>query len=160
MNNIKISGGTKLKEFVDNLKKQSNQTLNVGFLTPDIAKIAIKNEFGGVFPTDDEYRARAKAKGIILGKTIAIPPRPFMQQASTNNTNKWVKIISKSLNEDKMNINKTLNIVGQVIANDITETIEEGNFIENSHRTIAIKGTSTPLVDTGNMAKSVNWEVI
>lgn len=159
MTTVTISGGDKLQEFLKKIKTQSKETLNVGFLTPDIAKIAIKNEFGGVFPIDDEYRARAKAKGINLGIFIEIPPRPFMQQTINNNSDKWGKVIAKLLSQD-LSLNKTLNGLGQVITNNITETIEEGDFTANSARTIKIKGTATPLVDTGNMAKSVNWEVV
>lgn len=160
MSAIKITGGDKLKEFLKNIKNKSNTTLNVGFLTPEIAKIAIKNEFGGIFPIDNEYKLRAKAKGINLGDKIAIPARPFMQQTIDNNSKTWGKLISKLLPENELDIKKTFNQLGQVITNNITETIEEDDFIANSARTIVIKGTSTPLVDTGNMAKSVNWEVI
>ena len=159
MTTVTISGGDKLQEFLKKIKTQSKETLNVGFLTPDIAKIAIKNEFGGIFPVDDEYRTRAKTKGINLGSFIEIPPRPFMQQTINNNSEKWVQGITKLLSQD-LSLNKTLNVLGQVITNNITETIEEGDFTANSARTTKIKGTSTPLVDTGNMAKSVNWEVI
>lgn len=160
MTTVKITGGNKLKEFLKNIKNNTNTTLNVGFLTSETAKIAIKNEFGGIFPVDNDYRLRAEAKGIRLGKNIAIPARPFMHQTIDNNSTTWVKVITKLLPENELNIKKTFNQLGQIITNNITETIEEGDFIANSARTIAIKGTSTPLVDSGNMAKSVNWEVI
>ena len=153
-----IQGGDKLQAFFKKITSGKAE-LNVGFLDSEQAKIAIKNEFGGVFPISDEYRARAKAKGIILGNTIAIPSRPFMQRTVDENTNKWGKVIQKISPQLEFDLTKVLNTLGQVVVDDIAETIEMGEFVANSARTIAIKQRGKPLVDSGDMVNNINYEV-
>lgn len=137
----------------------SKKTLNIGFLNGKEAEIAAKNEYGGTFPTDDEYKARGAAKGVDVPDEITIPPRPFMQNTVTKQKAKWAKTAIQITKDNGGDIDKALTIVGRRAQEDIVATIEEGYFTPNSERTKKIKNKDAPLIDTGEMLKSIDWEV-
>lgn len=156
---IKInSHAINLNALVDRIKS-SKKTLSVGFLSSKEANIAAKNEYGGTFATDDEYKARGAAKGIDVPDKIDIPPRPFMQNSVTKQKGKWAKTAIETTKNNGGDVEKALIVTGAQAQTDIRETIEEGNFIPNSSRTIEIKDGDNPLIDTGEMSKSISWEV-
>ena len=154
---IKSSGG--LSKLIESIK-QSKKQLNVGFLNEKNAIIATKNEYGGTFATDKAYKERGEAKGITVPDQITIPARPFMQMTFNNNQTKWAKILSTTLKNNNLNVDLALNYVGDFAKADIRDTIEHGNFVENSARTIAIKGNDHPLIDSGEMMNSIDYEVL
>lgn len=157
---ITISGGGNLKKFVKSLQEQTqNVKLEVGFLDSENASKAAKNEYGGVFPVDDDYRARAEKKGISLGDYIGIPPRPFMQDTVKEKGKSWVKLLSEELPDQDYHIKRSLGILGTQMVSDIKDTITNADFIENSEQTAAIKGFNRPLVDSGDMLDAVTYEI-
>ncbi len=156
---IKItSQAINLNTLVDKIKS-SKKTLSIGFLSSKEAQIAAKNEYGGTYATDDEYKARGAAKGIDVPDTIDIPPRPFMQNTVTKQKAKWAKTAIHVTKDNGGDIEKALVVVGAQAVADIRETIEEGDFTPNSERTVEIKNGADPLIDTGEMSKSIAWEV-
>jgi hypothetical protein len=148
---------------LDNIKKKIKETpknaieLRVGFLTSEYAEIAKKNEYGGIYPVSPEYRARAKSKGILLGKNISIIPRPFMQQSINNHKQEWKKTLNSLLKKDKPEI--ALEKLGRLIEANIKDTIVSGVFQENPEHIAQIKGRNKPLIDSGGMLEAVNWEI-
>lgn len=135
--------GGNVKAVIKNkLKKipQNNVSLKVGFFegNPNIDK-AIQNEYGN------------PAK--------RIPPRPFMQQTIDKYERTWSEIIEQQLVRYDYDAEKCLNALGAVIRGQIVNTIYNGNYIPNASYTVAKKGFNKPLVDTGDMANSVTWEV-
>ncbi len=156
---IKInSQAINLNALVDKIKA-SKKTLNVGFLSSKEANIAAKNEYGGTYATDDAYKARGAAKGIDVPDVIDIPPRPFMQTTVDNKKSEWAKVAIETTRNNGGDVENALKIVGRRAHDDIQATIEEGDFIPNSARTVEIKDKESPLIDTGEMLKSVAWEV-
>ena len=55
--------------------------------------------------------------------------------------------------------NRGANLVGAYAADVIQQRIVDLKEPPNSPITIALKGSSNPLVDTGHMRQSVTWEV-
>ena len=148
-----------LNNFIEKIQS-SKKTLNVGFLNKKNAIIAAKNEYGGTFKTDDAYKKRGAEKGISVPDEITIPARPFMQNTATKQKNKWIKLLIDTNKQNGLDIEKSLNLLGLKAKSDIQETIEVGDFAPNSARTIAIKGKDTPLIDTGEILKSISHEVV
>jgi hypothetical protein len=158
---VKIkSQAINLNALIDKITS-SKKTLNIGFLSSKEAIIAAKNEYGGTYPIDEVYRKRAAAKGIIFDEDaeLTIPPRPFMQNTVTKQKGKWAKTAIEMTKSNGGDIDKALTIVGAQAQSDIGETIEEGNFAPNSPITVLIKDGDNPLIDTGEMSKSIAWEV-
>lgn len=156
---IKITGGRKLRSYLNKNSKIKSNILNVGFLSPDMAQIAMKNEYGGYHDVSSEYADRALAKGIKLGESIKIIPRPFMQQTVNVFKNEWGKQLSNIMH-DTPNVIESLDGLGQIIKTQIQYTIQDGDFEENPSFVQEIKDNDTPLIDSGKMLDSVDYEIL
>lgn len=117
-------------------------TLEAGFLEgvtyPDgmsVPMVASLNEFG----------------------TYNIPPRPFFRNAINKNSDKWGKIFLQGM--QKQGARNAFGLLGERIRKDIVQSINDTNEPPNSPVTIARKGSSKPLVDTGLMRASVNYRI-
>jgi hypothetical protein len=118
-------------------------------LTPlTVPEVAIVNEFG----TSDGH----------------IPSRPFMKQAFEKNksaidryiTDRFVSVMAL-----REKVSDSLKKIGLMHQRNVRDQIRNGQFKGNAASTIAAKtvrgkkGTS-PLIDTGHMMKSVDFEVV
>ncbi len=152
--NINLS---KLKDKINKTPKNT-VTLKVGFLNAKMAKIAQQNEYGGVYPVSPEYKARAKAKGVNLGDTIKIIPRPFMHTTIEKNKNKWQTGIKELLKKEDTIV--ALGKLGEQMIGDIQDTISNNDFERNPPKIAKIKGRNKPLIDTGEMLQQVAYEIV
>lgn len=131
-------------EMLKEIRKQKRKTVTVGFFDetyPDgkrVGKIATINEYG--VPEHNQ------------------PPRPFMRYTVIKNKKKWIDILQDILPQN-MNIERSLSILGDVIADDVSQMIKAFAVPPNAPSTIARKGFNDPLVDTGRMRDSVGWKV-
>lgn len=89
--------------------------------------------------------------------TYNIPPRPFFRNAINKNSDKWGKIFLQGM--QKQNAKNAFGLLGERIRKDIVQSINDTNEPPNSPVTIARKGSSKPLVDTGLMRASVNYRI-
>lgn len=99
-------------------------------------------------------RAATHEYGTRNGK---IPSRPFMRQSFENNSRKISKRLA--MEYDKVIIGKQstqdgLSRVGEFMVGIIKATIRRGDFKPLRPRTILRKGSSKPLIDTGEMRNS------
>lgn len=120
----------------------TNPTLEVGFFKnvkyPDgkpVAQVASENEFG----------------------TYKIPPRPFFRNAIKKNANKWLQFFKNKAKTNTPYV--SLGMLGELIRGDIVLSINQTNTPPNSQATIDAKGSSKPLVDTGKMRASVEFQL-
>lgn len=93
---------------------------------------------------------------------LGVPQRDFM----TPSSKKWMKFFTESLDKVKDGINKGsidpekfLALMGQKGSDIISQEIIDLDTPPNSPVTIALKGSSNPLVDTGDMARSTTWQI-
>lgn len=89
--------------------------------------------------------------------TYNIPPRPFFRNAINKNSDKWGKIFLQGM--QKQGARNAFGLLGERIRKDIIQSINDTNEPPNSPVTIARKGSSKPLVDTGLMRASVNYRI-
>jgi hypothetical protein len=93
--------------------------------------------------------------------TVHIPARPFLRMSVDDNVSK----INSFLQEKKQDIlngataEQILEDIGIFQKDLIQEKITDGSFTPNAESTIKKKGSSKPLIDTGGMRKSVNYEI-
>jgi len=147
-----------LEKFVRNLREGKTK-LKVGFLNKETAEVAIKNEFGGVFTVDEDYKNRAKSKGVNVSNYISIPPRPFMLNTINNHSREWSPLFAKIVTKYDYDINKSLYALGEIIKSQVQSSIRDGSYTSNSANTVKIKGFDKPLIDGGNMLRSIAAEV-
>ena len=135
------------RKFQKMLKELAEKEVRVGFQAgkayeedgTDICDIAAWNELG----------------------TVHIPARPFLRMSVDDNVAK----INNFMQQQKKNLAKgveaeqVLKEIGIFQKDLIQEKITDGDFAPNAPSTVAKKGSSKPLIDTGRMRQSVNYEI-
>lgn len=91
--------------------------------------------------------------------TITIPPRPFFRNMIKANAPTWGDAIAKLLKSTDYKARKTLNSMGALIKGQLQQSINDLTSPANAKSTIAKKGASKPLIDTGYMWNSVDYRV-
>jgi len=143
-----ISGGAALEAKLAELarKLQRGAVVRVGFLEnatyPDgkrVAMIAAIQEFG------------APSRGI--------PPRPFFRNMVAAKSREWPRAVEGLLKSTSYDARLTLERTGAGIAGQLRQSIVDTNDPPLKQATIDRKGSSKPLVDTGHMLNSIDYEV-
>jgi len=90
-----------------------------------------------------------------------IPQRSFLRSTVRANQEKYTKLLAKAAAEVIFEGKPDLALlkVGLVAAGDVRKRIAEGIPPALSEKTIARKGSSTPLIDTGQLRSSIDAEV-
>lgn len=110
----------------------------------------------------DEHNATKAAVNEFGVPENNIPERPFMRTALDAKALKYFFMIEEGLGEvvDGKGNPKAIPIkVGIEARNDIINSIHSGSWAPNKASTIENKGSSKPLVDTGEMQQSVEFKV-
>ena len=134
----------RLKEIAD--KAGDGGTLRTGFLEnatyPDgtpVALVAAVNEFGR--PERNQ------------------PPRPFFRAMIAEKQKGWPRALGALAKSNDYDIDKTLGQMGEGIKGQLQESIRQLDIPPLAPVTVARKGFDKPLVDTGHMMNSVDYEV-
>ena len=134
-----------LRQIADRLSKASE--MHVGFLAksryPDgkpVAMIAMIQDSG------------APSRGI--------PPRPFFRNMIANNEAGWAPIIKQALIDNGYDSEKALRVLGEVMVGQLKQSIQDTNDPPLKPSTIKHKGFAKPLIDTGHMQNSIDYEII
>jgi hypothetical protein len=96
--------------------------------------------------------------------TRSIPARPFMATTADRYRDQTVKVAEAMIGQvidRKYNVDTALARLGAWYQGRIQMTIREAKSwaVPNDPKTIAMKGSSSPLIDTGRMVQSVRYEV-
>lgn len=143
-----FSGGDalerKLAEMAEKLGE--GKVLRVGFLEnatyPDgqqVAMVAATNEFGN--PANNQ------------------PPRPFFRNMIADNKDNWPDDIGRIAQATGFDGEQTLGLMGEHIKGQLQQSIRELMEPPLSPVTIEKKGFDKPLIDTGHMLNSVDYDI-
>lgn len=95
---------------------------------------------------------------------IEVPRRSFLRGTMTRMNAEWTKLLeqlARLLVAGKLDVPKALNLLGLRAANDVKATIQRSiGLAPNAPATIAAKGSSRPLVDTGRLLGSVDFDAV
>jgi len=94
--------------------------------------------------------------------TARIPERPFFRQALDGNREDLKKFIDNQYSNvmsGKQSTTDGLERIGQFLSSKIKGSIRNGNFEPLAESTVGSKGSSKPLIDTGQMINSVTYVV-
>ena len=94
--------------------------------------------------------------------TRRIPERPFMRRSLKGNRAKYQAFMrqqAKQIIENKQTVGRSLSMLGIMAQGDIQHEISVLRDPPNAPSTIARKGSSKPLIDTGQMRQSVTYRV-
>lgn len=143
-----ISGGSGLAAALAAIgrKLATQPTLRVGFLNgatyPDgtsVPMVAAIQEFG------------APSRGI--------PPRPFFRNMVAAHSHEWPAKLGQALQNAGMNPTQAMGQMGALISGELRQSIADTNDPPLAASTIKRKGFAKPLVDTGHMLGSIDFEV-
>lgn len=131
-------------DILNALKKLDNVATKVG-LFGDLAERGATHEYGT--------------------RSGKIPARPFNRQAFDNNERQIQKQMKKEyvrlLNQrGKVNPRELISNVGEWYSGAVKKTITNGNFEPLKPVTILRKGSSKPLIDTGQMRMSITHKEV
>jgi hypothetical protein len=143
---VNSTNGKGIKKLFKRLEKGS---VDVGILTGEgkhedidlsVAEVGFFNEFG----------------------TSSIPERSFIR-STINGKSKEIKKVAAAQYKLVLNGNtsneKGLGILGAFTAGLIQEAFTSNDWPNNAQSTINIKGSSRPLIDTGQLRQSISWKV-
>lgn len=108
----------------------------------------------------NEFGTRGGASGGGWGGPI--PERPFMRNAMRKGRSKYKTMMihgAKDVLLGTSSLTQVLNKLGIVAQGDIQVEITRLRSPPNSPTTIALKGSSNPLIDTGAMRQAVTWKL-
>ena len=128
-------------------------------------------EFDNLFfvqaKSGEKFLARDVRKGEIellywLTKSVKIPERSFLRAGFDENVkeiNKYSDILLKKVATGEMSEREYLDNIGQRLSSKIKTFARNLNSPANSRVTKENKGSSNPLVDTGQMIRGITWKV-
>lgn len=144
----KDTGNKNLRKLASQLK-ESGKVVQVGFpdnLTHEggesVAFIAAVHEYGA--------------------PSAGIPERPFLKPAIIQGKGDQLRLNKVNLIRilhNQIDFTTALGQLGEMAKGQVQLYIVNGNFAPLKPATIARKGSSKPLIDTGQMRQSVAWEI-
>lgn len=144
-----LSGGDKLEDFLKDLGKKIKQSasVEVGFMedatyedgTP-VALVAMIQDYGA--------------------PAANIPPRPFFRNMIQAESEHWGEDLATLLKSTDYNSEQALDLMGEEIAGNLRDSINEFDSVPLAPATIASKGFDKQLIDTAHMFRSVDHRVI
>lgn len=99
-----------------------------------------------------------------FGTSRGIPARPFMSTTYDRHhkkTEKFIEFMYGQLLDGKMSPDHLLKTAGADYQSKVQQTIRAAKTwaVPNAESTVAKKGSTSPLIDTGRMVQSVRYEV-
>ena len=88
-----------------------------------------------------------------------IPPRPFFSNMIANKSPEWGPATGALLIANGYDAEKTLRMVGEAVAGQLRQSIVDTMAPPLAESTVARKGFAKPLVETGHMLNSVDYQV-
>ena len=134
------------KNRVRNLQKLNNKSVKAGVLEgsgnedngTSLVDVAFYNEYG----------------------TSRIPARPFVRIASEKNQQTWANEAERVVDKIVAGYDANFSILGNTMKENIQAVIGDKNLlVPNAPSTIRRKGHDKPLIDTGKLKASINFEV-
>lgn len=108
----------------------------------------------------NEFGTRGGASGGGWGGPV--PERPFLRNAMRDNKGKYrngMRASAAKLLTGQTSISVVLSKLGIMAQGDVQESITSLQSPPNSPTTIELKGSSNPLIDSGEMRGAVTWKI-
>ena len=155
----------KFAEVQRSLEALNGRKVTVGCLKGQHAWLAAIHEYGCNIKVTPKMRAFLHYKGYHLSKTttvIKIPERSFIRAGHDAYVNEVMDKASQLIGQvagGKMSSDELLDFVGLTLSTKIKKYARDLSRPPNSDMTVNEKGSSNPLVDTGNMIEGITFKV-
>lgn len=142
-----MRGGDKFRQRLAELSAQATTAkVRVGIIEQanydgsdgeSVAQVAFWNEYG----------------------TANIPPRPFFRNTIARHKDEWPKQAAALMEANGGDVRQTLELMGEGVKGQLVETIQDFREPPNAAATVKKKGFDKPLIDTGTLWRSIDYEV-
>lgn len=154
----------KIPKIEKSLVKINNKKIKAGVFGEQ-AWLAGIHEFGCRIKVTDKMRNYLHSQGLHLNpstQTITIPERSFLRAGYDKNKNNIAKkasqIISYAL-YGEMNEEEFFKLIGLIMKSNIQDYARDLSAPANHSYTVKQKGSTNPLINTGDMINSISYEV-
>lgn len=92
-----------------------------------------------------------------------IPERSFIRETVQEQTKNLIKLSvkeSKKIFALESTTEQSIGVIGEFMKSKIIKKFTANNWTANAPATIKAKGSSTPLIDLGQLRGSIQWEII
>ncbi|WP_225216042.1 phage virion morphogenesis protein [Psychrobacillus faecigallinarum] len=150
--NIRVTDRNNIPQLIKNLRDLKRFTVEVGVFGDDdsfYAMIANIHEFGVTIQ---------KASGSII-----IPERSFLRTTFDEKQNEWAQFAKRQLKnvlDFKIDARTLYERLGARMVGDIQEKITDIEAPPNVSSTIRKKGSSNPLIDSGDLRRRITYKVV
>ena len=104
-------------------------------------------------------KANFQSQHIVPAHTITIPPRPFFRGMIAANKGDWGPQLGKIIKAADYDSTVALGRLGELVKGQLQQSIRDTKDPGNAKSTIAQKGFDDPLVRSGHMLNSVDYEI-
>lgn len=97
-----------------------------------------------------------------FGTQAGVPERSFLRSTVDAGTPKYLKLmrgVARAAVDGKTTIRKGIGLVGEIVVGDVKQAIANGIPPPNAESTIVAKGSSTPLVNFGQLRGGITKRV-
>lgn len=166
--NVKVDVNN-IPKILSNIDELNSKNLEVGLFAPegsDLFIIGMANEYGAHIPVSNKMRAYMHYQGVHLKKTtteIEIPERSYIRAGFENSKEFIAEYITRALPlaiDGRLEVDRFYSLLGEVCVSKITDYMQQLRTPPNSDLTIARKGSSNPLIDTGRLIQSITYRVV
>lgn len=147
------------------IKSLNGKKVVVGVSGADNAYLAMIHEYGCKIQVTDKMRAYLHRHGLHLADSteyITIPERAFLRNGYDENRDEVLRTAKTALDAvmvGSIEPEKYLEMIGLLLSSAIKDYAVSLNSPPNHPYTVEQKGSSNPLVDTGDMIQSITYEV-
>lgn len=154
-----MAGGKALRKYLNELdqKAATDRLLRVGFLGDSMH--TAKNANGKIVPTAQvaAWNEWGNPEGNGGPKR---PPRPFFRSMVQEKKGTWGNSLAKLLKNNGGDMEKALALMGEGIKGQLQHSINEFSDPPLADATVKAKGFSKPLIDTAEMLRAVDYQVL
>jgi len=142
---------------------------NIPIIIQSLSELGKYDVEVGIFGSDDSFYAMIAGVhefGITIRKekgSIVIPERSFLRSTFDDKNKEWFKFMKKQLEhvlQGRMDARTLCERLGAKMVGDIQEKLTDLNSPPNAPSTIAQKGSSNPLIDSGGLRQRITYKVV
>lgn len=150
---------------IANIKSLSEKSIEVGALEGEHKRLAAIHEYGCDIPVTPKMRAFLHHQGLHLKPTttvIKIPERSFLRSSHDEHAAEVLKKAERALGlvlSGQMSVEQYMEMVGLNYVSMVKKYIVELKDPPNHPYTVEQKGSSNPLVASGDLVESISYRV-
>ena len=155
----------KLPQIKKSLETIGGKQVKVGVFNGEHAWLAGIHEYGCRIPVTPKMRAFLHGQGLHLNPNtteIVIPERSFIRNGHDANIDRVINQTERAIIQvlaGKMSRDDLCDLCGEQLATAIKTYARNLSKPKNHPYTVEQKGSSNPLVDTGDMIEHIDWKV-